>query len=201
LPRGIIPPELEIGFQCCVRKCLREIGNWVVFPVGETSQSSIEHFAIASFDMVNSDWSQNTKSWVAGWPAVIGAAATDFFPDVATPQARGMVAQDAAAAYLEALLLRRATERQAIEEPDSRYMLPNPAALGIQALGTDRLPAMPDQKKHQIPTMGSGKGEAWTRKHDKVVRSTQHLLRGPSQDPQQTPASESVPRPQSLTPA
>jgi len=124
--------------------------------------------------------------WVTGWPAIIGAAAVDFFPDVGTPQKRQMVAWDATTAYFEALLMRRA-----LEEPASTHVLPNPAVLGLQALGTDKLPAMPEQKKHADPMMESG--EAWIRKHDRAVRSAQHLLRSPQQGPQETTSSPSVP--------
>jgi len=187
-PCGIMPDELANRIMVRVRRCLREIGYRVVFQAGEPWEIIIEHFAIASLERVNRGWSDNPWFWVVGWPAVVGAAAIDFFPDAGTPQARYMVASDATAAYFEALLMRRA-----IEEPDAKYMLPSPAVLGLRALGTDMLPAMPDQKKCSLPLVGSGQGEAWIRQHDKAVRSAQHLLRSSSQDPPQKTSSQSVP--------
>ena len=69
------------------------------------------------------------------WPAVLGAAAADFWPHVATPLERRAVAHDATKGHLNALFAAHATEGT-----DLLASLPAPVAVAAvaAALGRDR---------------------------------------------------------------
>jgi len=137
-PQGILSQGLEVSVKARIRQRLRDIGYRVQFLPGEPWEHVVEAFAIASLERIQRGYSANPWFWVVAWPAVIGAAATDFFPEVATAGERRVVANNAAAAHIEAMLL-----SHALRDTDAVGALPGAAVRGLHAIGQSSLPALP----------------------------------------------------------
>lgn len=135
-PKGLMPEGLEANIQGKIRKRLRDIGYRVVFPANEEWQIVVEYFAIAALDRLHRSFADNPWFWVVSWPSVLGAAAVDFWPEVANPSQRRIVACDAGAAHLESLLISRAFRK-------GGQALPDAAMKGLRAIGQSTLPALP----------------------------------------------------------
>lgn len=137
-PSGLFPQGMEDTIKNRVRRRLRDIGYRVVFPPDEPWQGVLELFAIAALERMHRGYGENPWFWVVAWPTVFGAAAVDFWPEVGSPAERRMVAADAAAQHLEAILI-----RAALNDSDAIGALPTSAIRGLRAIGQSTLPAIP----------------------------------------------------------
>jgi hypothetical protein len=107
-PPGLMPQGLEHRIKWMVRRKLRDIGYRVNFPEGEEWQAVVEAFTLAGLDRMHRSFGVNPWFWVVAWPAVFGAAAADFWPEIATADELRCVAAQVCAAHLEAIMLKRA---------------------------------------------------------------------------------------------
>lgn len=146
-PRGLMPDGLEVRIKYKVRRRLREVGYRVLFPDSEPWEDIMECFAIASLDRLHRSYGEHPWFWIVAWPAVLGAAAADFFEQAGTAAERRAVASATTAAHLEALLVSRA-----LDSADSVDALPAPAVLGLRAIGQSTLPALPAKA---LPSLAS----------------------------------------------
>lgn len=137
-PRGLMPEGLEVRMKYKVRRRLRDVGYRVLFPDDEPWEDIMECFAIASLERLHRSYGEHPWFWIVAWPAVLGAAAADFFEQAGTAAERRAVACTATAAHLEALLVSRA-----LHSADSVDDLPAPAVLGLRAISQSTLPALP----------------------------------------------------------
>lgn len=137
-PRGIMPAGLEHSLKRRLRKKLRALGYRLEFPSGDPWEAIVETFSIAGLEGIHRSYGNNPWFWVVAWPGVFGAAASDFWPGVGSAIERRAVATTAAAAHLESILA-----STALDQPDVRAALPEPAILGLRAIGQSTLPALP----------------------------------------------------------
>ena len=101
-PKAIMPTGLEHALKCRIRKKLRTAGWDTLFRPGEDWKRIIEGFAFRGLDKVYTAYGYNPWFWAVAWPAVLGAAAADFWPRVATSLERRFVAHAASKERLEA---------------------------------------------------------------------------------------------------
>ena len=94
-PKSIMPIGVEHNLKQKIRKKLRKVGWDTLFRPGEEWERTVGGFAIRALDTVYTAYGQNPWFWGVAWPAVLGAAAADFWPHVATPLERHAVAPDA----------------------------------------------------------------------------------------------------------
>lgn len=139
-PRGLMPEGLEATLKHKVRTRIRDFSYRVNFPEDEPWEFVVETFAIAAVDRLHRTFGDNPWFWVVAWPGVMGAAAADFFPQVSSGMERRLVAMDATASHLEALLLSRS-----LAESGPTDSVPAPAVLGLKAIGQSTLPALPNR--------------------------------------------------------
>ena len=134
-PKSIMPIGVEHNLKQKIRKKLRKVGWDTLFRPGEEWERTVGGFAIRALDTVYTAYGQNPWFWGVAWPAVLGAAAADFWPHVATPLERRAVAHDATKGHLNALFAAHATEGT-----DLLVSLPAPVAVAAvaAALGRDR---------------------------------------------------------------
>ena len=134
-PKSIMPIGVEHNLKQKIRKKLRKVGWDTLFRPGEEWERTVGGFAIRALDTVYTAYGQNPWFWGVAWPAVLGAAAADFWPHVATPLERRAVAHDATKGHLNALFAAHATEGT-----DLLASLPAPVAVAAvaAALGRDR---------------------------------------------------------------
>ena len=134
-PKSIMPIGVEHNLKQKIRKKLRKVGWDTLFRPGEEWERTVGGFAIRALDIVYTAYGQNPWFWGVAWPAVLGAAAADFWPHVATPLERRAVAHDATKGHLNALFAAHATEGT-----DLLASLPAPVAVAAvaAALGRDR---------------------------------------------------------------
>ena len=109
-PKSIMPIGVEHNLKQKIRKKLRKVGWDTLFRLGEEWERTVGGFAIRALDTVYTAYGQNPWFWGVAWPAVLGAAAADFWPHVATPLERRAVAHDATKGHLNALFAAHATE-------------------------------------------------------------------------------------------
>jgi len=137
-PSGLFPDGLEYTIKAKVRKRLRDFGWRIIFPEGDPWQVVIESFAIGGLERIHRGFGDNPWFWVVAWPSVFGAAAADFWPEIGEAAERRLVAYNAAAAHLEAILI-----RHALADENAVGMLPACAVRGLRAIGQSALPALP----------------------------------------------------------
>ena len=111
-PKSIMPTGLEHILKQKIRKKLR----------GD--------FAIRGLDKIYTAYGQNTWFWAVAWLAVLGAAAADFWPFMATSLERRAVAHAATKRHLEALFAAHTTDGT-----DPMASLPAPVAAAAVAAG------------------------------------------------------------------
>ena len=156
-------------------KRLRDISASIQFPPNEPWQSTIEIFAVAGLDKIYRSFLEQPWFWVVVWPAVFGAAAAEFFPQVGTPDERRWVALETAASYLEALLLNRA-----LSNAGAMGTLPEAAVKGLRAIKQTQVPALPhwriDEELPQRPNGGQIADQCRRRRHHQGILA--HLQEG-----------------------
>lgn len=138
-PSGMLPQGIADNIQHKIRRRLRDIGYRVEFPEGEDWDMALEAFSIASLERIYKCFGEQPWFWVLAWPAVFGAAAADFWPEIATPGERRKVASEACAAHLESMLM-----RTALGANDGVGLLPMPAVRALKATGLESLPCLPE---------------------------------------------------------
>mmetsp|Transcript_50525 Transcript_50525/g.134378 ORF Transcript_50525/g.134378 Transcript_50525/m.134378 type:complete len:364 (-) Transcript_50525:324-1415(-) len=173
-PRGLMPWGLENAIKGRIRKRLRDIAHRVQFPPGEPWERVVETFSIASLERIHRGYGDNPWFWVVCWPQVLGAAAVEYWAEIASAAQRRAVATDAAAAHLEALLMSRA-----LSDCDAIGALPAPAIRGLRAIGQNFLPSLPTVSIPQsaaLPPMGEPEsGEYWQPPAVPFAPHTQHM--------------------------
>lgn len=163
-PSGLFPDGLEYAIKGKIRKRLRDFGYRVSFPEGDPWQVVIESFAIGGLERLHRGFGDNPWFWVVAWPSVFGAASADFWPDVGSAAERRAVAYNAAAAHLEAILI-----RHALGDADAVGMLPASAVRGLRAIGQSALPALPCINLDKLCLPPSGYGGRRGRARSKYV--------------------------------
>lgn len=150
-PHGVVPDQLEYALQGRIRKKLRVVGWEVCFPPGDMWEGSIEAFAIKGLDKIHAGYGTNPWFWGVAWPAVLGAAAVDFWPAVGTPLERHAVASAAAQSHLEALLA-----SHAVAGVDPLKALPPAVAAASKASHAALLaPPLPIHESNHVSSVGS----------------------------------------------
>ena len=147
-PKSIMPIGVEHNLKQKIRKKLRKVGWDTLFRPGEEWERTVGGFAIRALDTVYTAYGQNPWFWGVAWPAVLGAAAADFWPHVATPLERRAVAHDATKGHLNALFAAHAGASGATSSADHASRAPTaqsaeaaPCAHATE--GTDLLASLP----------------------------------------------------------
>ena len=136
-PKSIMPTGLEHTLKQRIRKKLRTIGYDTFFRPDENWERTVGNFAIRGLDSIHTAYGQNPWFWGVAWPAVLGAAAADFWPFMATSLERRAVAHAATKRHLEALLAAHTTDGK-----DPMASLPAPVVAAAEAV-RGGLPSMP----------------------------------------------------------
>ena len=147
-PKSIMPIGVEHNLKQKIRKKLRKVGWDTLFRPGEEWERTVGGFAIRALDTVYTAYGQNPWFWGVAWPAVLGAAAADFWPHVATSLERRVVAHAATKGCLEGLLADLAT--------DGRDPLASLPAHVVTAAEAVRLGLPPMATVQGAPTEGDG---------------------------------------------
>lgn len=136
-PHNIMPEGIANAVQRRVRRRLRQIAEAMVAVPGCAWQPLIEDFAIAGLERIHKGYGTNPWFWVVDWPEVLGAAAVELFA-VGTHTERWRCALECCSGHFEAMVMRAALS----DFCDPSCGMPEPAVLGLRAIGQSYLPAL-----------------------------------------------------------
>ena len=175
-PKSIMPIGVEHNLKQEIRKKLRKVGWDTLFRPGEEWERTVGGFAIRALDTVYTAYGQNPWFWGVAWPAVLGAAAADFWPHVATPLERRAVAHDATKGHLNALFAAHATEGT-----DLLASLPAPVAVAAvaAALGRDRWGRLRDGNS-MVEASSAASGATSSADHAPAMLALEDASRAPT---------------------